>query len=73
MSHCIRSSLARHIFQPSRKTTFYTITRSFTNAYPEMDPVSTGLNSVTTTNGEGKPALRYADVRQKSPPNYSHR
>jgi hypothetical protein len=68
MSHCIRSSTARHLFHPSKRTPFLTINRSFTNASPKMDPVSTGLNSVTTTtNGEGKPALRYADVRQ--PPN----
>lgn len=34
------------------------------------DPVSTGLNSVTITNGEGKPAPRYADVSQATATNY---
>ena len=63
MSHCIRSSIARQVFQSSTKTSFLTINRSFTNASSKMDPVSTGLNSVVATNGEGKPTLRYVDVR----------
>lgn len=62
MSHCIRSSIARQLFRSSKKTPFLTINRSFTYASPKMDPVSTGLNSVPITNGEGKPALRYVDV-----------
>lgn len=73
MSHCIRSSIARQAFQSSRKITFPSINRSFTNASPKMDPVSAGLNSLPTTNGESKPALRFADVRRTPPSHLSLR
>lgn len=67
MSHCVRSSIARKVVQSSKRITFPSINRSFTNASPKMDPVSAGLNSVPITNGENKPALRFADVRLSPP------
>jgi hypothetical protein len=64
MNRCIRYSIARHFLQPVKRNYSFPSIRPSTNTSPRMDPVSTGLNSVTTTTGEGKPALRYADVRQ---------
>jgi hypothetical protein len=64
MNRCIRYNIARQFVQPGKRNHSLPLIRLFTNASIRMDPVTTGLNSVTTTNGEGKPALRYADVRQ---------
>jgi hypothetical protein len=66
MNRCIRYSIARNFLQPVKRNYSFPSIRSFTNTSTRMDPVSTGLNSVTTTNGEGKPTLRYADVRKTS-------